>query len=227
MDARSLPKRARDWRPRGRVPVVRASVRAARRRRPLPPEAAARRSIGRIRARRSVAWKAIANRSLPLSADAEARQEPILRRRTLGARRRRARQECSTLRSLLQQCRRRRPDAHKCRDVAERVDNRVLASNATVRPCPACVSLTARTCPENLPRRSVRSSIPRAFLMRGMGISHTCWRAARALQPIDHPLGRAGRGTRRWCRRAVDAEPQAEERITSKSITRASTCACT
>ena len=78
----------------------------------------------------------------------------------------RARQQCSTLRSLLQQCRRRRPDAHKCRDVAERVDNRVLASNATVRPCPACVSLTARTCPENLPRRSVRSSIPRAFLMR-------------------------------------------------------------
>ena len=87
--------------------------------------------------------------------------------------------------------------------------------------------LTARTCPENLPRRAVRSSIPCAFLMRGMGIPHTCWRAARALQLIDHPLGRAGRGTRPWRRRAVDAEPQAEERITSRLITRASTCACT
>ena len=47
--------------------------------------------------------------------------------------------------------------------------------------------LTARTCPENLPRRAVRSSIPCAFLMRGMGIPHTCWRAARALQPINLP----------------------------------------
>ena len=49
-------------------------------------EAAARRSIGRIQTRRSVAWKAIANRSLPLSADAEARRKPIARRRTRGPR---------------------------------------------------------------------------------------------------------------------------------------------
>src|SRR5205814_2216456 len=33
-----------------------------------------------------LAWEAIANRSQPLSADAEARQEPILRRRTRGPR---------------------------------------------------------------------------------------------------------------------------------------------
>jgi hypothetical protein len=38
-------------------------------------------------------WKAIANRSLPLSADAEARQEPILRRRTRGPRPRRGRDQ--------------------------------------------------------------------------------------------------------------------------------------
>jgi hypothetical protein len=52
-------------------------------------KAGARRGWERSSHGRTDAWKAIANRSLPLSADAEARQEPILRRRTRGPRPRR------------------------------------------------------------------------------------------------------------------------------------------
>src|SRR4051812_22676386 len=58
----------------------------ARRRRPLPGEAAARRSIGPFRAHRSVAWIGVARAPLLLFTYAGARREPIARRRTPGPR---------------------------------------------------------------------------------------------------------------------------------------------
>jgi hypothetical protein len=121
--------------------------------------------------------------------------------RATARRPRRASRVAQHARSLLHQCRRRLPGAHRRRRIADRVYDRHRRRGAYLA-APGVVRLRRGTGPENPPRRAARSSTQCGFWIgrrSGKGHSRTCRQTAQSPgPPATPPRGLAGRRGSRW-----------------------------
>jgi hypothetical protein len=109
--------------------------------------------------------------------------------RATARRPRRASRVAQHARSLLHQCRRRLPGAHRRRRIADRVYDRHRRRGAYLA-APGVVRLRRGTGPENPPRRAARSSTQCGFWIgrrSGKGHSRTCRQTAQSPGPRRHP----------------------------------------